>query len=519
MIELENVKKSFRAGNEEITILKGINLMVCKGEFVSIMGPSGSGKTTLASILGCLSSPSSGSYKLNDETVSQLAGSKLAGIRNRYIGYVFQDFNLLEGLSAVDNVALPLVYAGVDAKVRTTKAISVLEDVGLGERLYHTPRQLSGGQKQRVAIARALVNNPDLIFADEPTGALDQKTSREIMELMQDLNLKGHTIVQVTHSEEDSRYSKRIIHIMDGLIIKDEFIDQFLIGKPSDEKEVPWISGRLWRVLGVLKPEQAVELSYFKRLFEAAKVLIQYEDSQLGSIINRLFLKGNWAVRAEIIKNCDVTTHDFAIGYILRGLKDENSWVRFLAINKLSKCADELKSLCESEQIAALLSDTDERVRGKAIYLVSKENFSKFKSGLLATIKNDKNSRVRSNALERYAEIIEESGADLSPLEFCLDDSHHRVRTTAAVLLKRLFPEQCLKVVLTLSESQNTVERSAGVWGLGYFIKSQLARSRIDTLMLHEEEEMVVSQTVNALARHLQGVPVNEEIAKLLAVS
>ena len=222
LIKVENIKKNYLVGDMKLNILKGINLEVEKGEFVAIMGPSGSGKSTFMNILGCLDIPSSGKYILDGVDVSKMNPDQLAEIRNKKIGFVFQGFNLLSRTSALENVELPLIYAGMSAEERTKRAEIALEKVGLNQRMDHQPNQLSGGQQQRVAIARAIVNEAPIIFADEPTGNLDTKMSVEIMKLFCSLNDEGRTIILVTHEEDIARYSKRIIKIVDGEIHSDE---------------------------------------------------------------------------------------------------------------------------------------------------------------------------------------------------------------------------------------------------------------------------------------------------------
>lgn len=221
LISTQNLEKKYQVGSETVVALKGINLSVKKGEFLSIMGPSGSGKTTLMNIIGCLDSPSSGSYMLNNKTVSDLSDDELAKIRNSEIGFVFQSFHLLARNTALDNVMLPLKYAGKQKAEAITLAKDVLEQVGLSDRYSHSPSELSGGQQQRVAIARALVNKPSILFADEPTGNLDSKTGSEIMKLFKKLNEEGQTIILITHEDEIAKKSKRVITIMDGLIESD----------------------------------------------------------------------------------------------------------------------------------------------------------------------------------------------------------------------------------------------------------------------------------------------------------
>ncbi len=221
IIHTENLKKEYEVGTQTVRALRGINLSVEKGEFMAIMGPSGSGKTTLMNIIGCLDTPTCGSYELNGTSVSSLEDDELANIRNKEIGFVFQSFNLLAKNSTLDNVMLPLKYAGFNKKEAIIKAKEVIEKVGLIDRLDHTPAELSGGQQQRVAIARALVNNPSIIFADEPTGNLDSKTGDEVMGLFKELNSNGQTIILITHEDSIAQQSNRVITIMDGLIKSD----------------------------------------------------------------------------------------------------------------------------------------------------------------------------------------------------------------------------------------------------------------------------------------------------------
>ncbi|MET3292167.1 ABC transporter ATP-binding protein [Brevibacillus fluminis] len=226
VIEIEELKKIYTIGDQEIQALRGVNLTIEEGDFVAIMGPSGSGKSSMMNVIGCLDKPTSGEFYLDGFPVSEAHDDDLAVIRNQKIGFVFQNFNLLPRTSAVENVELPLLYGGVSAKERRERAIASLVSVGLGNRLHNKPNELSGGQQQRVSIARALVNNPVILLADEPTGALDTRTSIEIMNIFQQLNEAGKTIILVTHEPDIAEYAKRIVRFRDGQIIANELVTQ-----------------------------------------------------------------------------------------------------------------------------------------------------------------------------------------------------------------------------------------------------------------------------------------------------
>jgi putative ABC transport system ATP-binding protein len=231
IIELIGITRTYKMGAETIHALRSVNVAINKNEYVALMGPSGSGKSTLMNLLGCLDTPSSGKYILNGIEVDKMLDNDLAEVRNKQIGFVFQTFNLLPRSTALENVMLPMVYAGLSKQERTNRALEVLEQVGLKERMQHKPNELSGGQRQRVAIARALVNRPAIILADEPTGNLDSKTSIEIMGLFEDIHKKGNTIVLVTHEEDIARYAHRIVRLKDGGVESDEINEKPILAK------------------------------------------------------------------------------------------------------------------------------------------------------------------------------------------------------------------------------------------------------------------------------------------------
>jgi len=225
LIHIKDIKKYYQMGETEVRALDGVDIEIKRNEYIAIMGPSGSGKSTLMNIIGCLDTPTSGEYTLNQKAVADMNDDELAGIRNKEIGFVFQTFNLLPRADSLHNVELPLIYSGIPAAQRKMRAAKTLKAVGLGDRGHHRPNELSGGQRQRVAVARALINEPSIILADEPTGNLDTATGKEIMALFEDLHKQGHTIILVTHEEYIAQHAKRIVRLRDGLIEKDEVVN------------------------------------------------------------------------------------------------------------------------------------------------------------------------------------------------------------------------------------------------------------------------------------------------------
>jgi putative ABC transport system ATP-binding protein len=238
IIETHNLARVYKMGTNIVNALQSVSISINKGEYVAFMGPSGSGKSTLMNLVGCLDTPSAGTYMLNGQLVSDMTENELAEVRNKEIGFVFQTFNLLPRASALDNVALPLIYAGYSKADRDEMAMAALESVSLADRYHHKPNELSGGQRQRVAIARALVNNPSIILADEPTGNLDSKTSYDIMNLFHELHDKGNTIIMVTHEDDIAHYAHRIIRLRDGLIESDRVNENINRGQPVTVKQV-----------------------------------------------------------------------------------------------------------------------------------------------------------------------------------------------------------------------------------------------------------------------------------------
>jgi len=413
MIELEGVTKSYPLNGQQVQVLKGITLYIARGEFVSIMGPSGSGKSTLAAILGCLSTPSQGKYLINGVDVSAIASTKLAKLRSQSIGYVFQDFNLMNGLNAWENVALPLVYAGVGRKERFQRAMECLDAVGLTNRAKNRPYQLSGGQKQRVAIARALVNRPQFLFADEPTGALGKKTGQEILSIIQKLNETGNTVIMVTHSPTDAQHSKRIIHLVDGNIVRDEVVQKPLVqSSHSGDVSITLAENytqKLWQIAKNLTEKNSSNLEGMEillaqsnnreSLIEAAKAVGKWPWDLAKNMAEQLCQSKDWAVRLELLGNLQRCPEELRREYFENALKDESAWIRFVSLNNFRSVDSGTLSDLLKKQILNLVNDSDERVRATAITIVAKHRFSGFENVLVTALK-DSDPRVRANAVE-----------------------------------------------------------------------------------------------------------------------
>jgi putative ABC transport system ATP-binding protein len=511
MIELENIKKHYSLNGKDVPILKGISLFIGQGEFVSIMGPSGSGKSTLSAILGCLSTPTSGTYKLGGKDVTKLGGNDLAGLRNQHIGFIFQDFNLLSGLTALENVALPLVYGGMSAKSRRDRAMECLAAVGLDHKAQNRPFQLSGGQKQRVAIARALVNHPKFLFADEPTGALDKKTGHEILSIMQRLNAQGHTVIQVTHSPLDAQYSKRILHLVDGNIIREETVDKPVIGSilAEDEASRSEILTRVWRVAQVAPVDVKRDLEAIKRLIAetttrdaqvaAARAVIRWPGHEADACIEALFTSSEWVVRAEVVKNLNLRPKDQVLSYYERALSDDNAWVRHLAMSELKDT--EMEELSESlrQAIVKSLDDTDERVRASAIFITGKWRRPE-RLEWVAKALEDRDNRVRANAVEALNDD-DDIRRFLERLEvMARSDRSNRVRANAAFAVGKIDAEKAMQIAGELLTSTEVLMRSSGAWLIGA-IKAKGGHERLMELLTHEKEEVVLNQVVRSLAK------------------
>jgi putative ABC transport system ATP-binding protein len=525
MIELENVTKEFLLAGKPMSVLKGISVTIQKGEFVSIMGPSGSGKSTLSSILGCLAAPTSGRYLLMGEEVSKATGNTLARIRNRHIGFIFQDFNLLEGISAVENVMLPLFYVGVSRAHAKKRALEKLEQVGLASHALHFPRQLSGGQKQRVAVARALINDPLFLFADEPTGALDSRTGIEIMGLMQQLNAQGHTVVQVTHSQHHCNFGKRILYLVDGLIVRDETVQRpiFALAEIEDKSAANMINS-LWRLgLGSTKAEQQESLSALRELYEriktegkylleAPRMFCRLRSAGVSTIIEELATHPDWAIRAELVNNCKELGEKEAQLLYRRALDDENEWVRFLALSAFRGVALAALSRELQERIIACCSDRDERIRATAVVLLGAWHMPEL-FPVLEKALGDADGRVRASAIESLEQsgMAREKLAEL--LRLHLSDANNRARVNAVKALLPLDAALAESTVAAMVHADNNLMRSSACWVLRFFAKD-FALPLLVNCLTKEKEENVLVQIIASLQHFLgQGLAIAEILA------
>lgn len=524
MIELQDIKKYYTLNGKDVLILKGINVYISQGEFVSIMGPSGSGKSTLSAILGCLSTPSSGSYKLNGSDVTALNSNELARLRNKSIGFIFQDFNLLSGLTAVENVELPLVYGGLSSRQRRERAMECLTSVGLENKALNRPFQLSGGQKQRVAIARALVNHPKFLFADEPTGALDKKTGQEILGIMQRLNLMGHTVIQVTHSPGDALYSKRVLHLVDGNIVREETVEKPTISAAGMDEHAhrDEIVTKIWRVaqLAPVVADRDIEAiraliresSSRDALIAAARAIVRWDGGDAAASVESLFTSPDWVVRTEILKNLNLRPKEEAVPYYVRALSDDNPWVRHTAITALKEFEQSEIPVDAHQKVISCRTDRDERVRATAIYMIGQWSIE-HKDALLQDALADTDNRVRSNAVECVSSLKNQNEFYDRLMEMARNDRSNRVRANAAVIIAKSNPDMAAEVAEQLIVSTDALMRSSGAWLMGV-LKSSKFNSQLLRLLQNEKEEVVLGQVVRTLAKMSRDrFPLSEQVA------
>lgn len=523
MIELENIKKYYKLNGKDVLILKGVNVYISQGEFVSIMGPSGSGKSTLSAILGCLSTPSSGSYKLNGQDVTKLDANALARLRNQSIGFIFQDFNLLSGLTAVENVELPLVYGGMSSRQRRDRAMECLKAVGLENKAFNRPFQLSGGQKQRVAIARALVNHPKFLFADEPTGALDKKTGQEILGIMQRLNLLGHTVIQVTHSPSDALYSKRILHLVDGNIVREETVEKPTIGASADEtSQRDEMVAKIWRVAQIApvvgdRDADAIralirDTNSRDALIAACRAIVRWDGADVAASVESLFTSTDWVVRSEILKNLNLRPKDEAVPYYIRALADENPWVRHIAITALKDVEQSEVPKEDQDKVVGCRFDRDERVRATAVYIISQWDIEN-KEFIMRDVLSDTDNRVRANAVECILGLKDQREFLDRLIEMARNDRNNRVRANAAMVVAKYNPEIAADVAEQMIQSSDVLMRSSGAWLMG-LIKSKKFNNQLLELLRTEKEEVVLNQVVRTLAKISRDqFPLSEQVA------
>lgn len=529
MIEMENIKKNYTLNGAEVPILKGISLFVGQGEFVSIMGPSGSGKSTLSAILGCLSTPSEGTYKINGQDVTKLKSNQVASLRSQSIGFIFQDFNLLNGISAMENVALPLVYAGVGSKERKQRALDCLKAVGLELKSKNRPDQLSGGQKQRVAIARALVNNPKFLFADEPTGALDKKTGHEIMGIMQKLNLQGHTVIQVTHSPADANYSKRILHLVDGNIIRDEMVEKptIAIAGQTENTDLSELVSKVWRIAQISPTTNPADFESLRTLFTlsstrtariaAARAVFRWNNPAVDRFVQELLSTDDWVVRAEVLKFVGLRGRENAIRLYVEALSDPNAWVRHVAMSELKEIDQEIIPLDAQSRVLSMFEDKDERVRASAIFLVGKWNVPDAEARLSHAL-FDTDGRVRANAVEAIKAhgLEKEMSGKILPL---LNDRSNRVRANAALILSKIDLSVSVDTAQKMLNAPDPLTRSSGAWLVGE-LQPENGGTQLLGLMAAEKDDIVINQIIKSLGKLAkERYPLHQQIATLFGTT
>lgn len=506
---MENIRKAYGTQASPVFVIKGISLFIDRGEFVSIMGPSGSGKSTLAAILGCLATPTTGIYKLGDVDVTRLSETQLAILRNRSIGYIFQDFHLLDGMTAWENVALPLVYAGVSANRRKARALECLHAVGLSDRVNHHPKQLSGGQKQRVAIARSLVNNPSFLFADEATGALDKRTGQEILGIMQRLNLQGHTIIQVTHSREDANYSKRILHLVDGVIVKDEQVERPTIG-PSIEREADedTLRSRMWMIAESSSQRRDSDFRDLMNLFatsksrssilHAVRALAKWDRSESKTALLDVLGHQDWILRSEVVRQARKLGSEFGLKVARLGIDDANPWVRQTAVLEFKMICQDKFLTEDSALLMTHVNDEDERMRATIVRMLPQLAADEA-IHYLGRALQDRDGRVRANALEAMFDLTDGVQNHIPILRTLLKDSNNRARANAAVLLGRFLPQEGFVCLCDMLQDNSNMMRASGAWGLG-ILKSEQAKDFLLDKLVAEKQENVISQIVRSLA-------------------
>jgi putative ABC transport system ATP-binding protein len=530
LISVENLTKKVISKNGELTILKGLNFSVEEGEFLSVMGPSGAGKSTLISVLGCLMSFSSGNVKIAGQSIGELSSSELAVLRNRWIGFIFQDYLLLDGFSVLENILLPLHYRfDISAEEGHRRAMELLERVGLGHKAKSFPKQLSGGQKQKVAIARALVIQPKVIFADEPCGALDPISRLEVLALLQELGMQGVTTVMVTHNQDDADHSRRVLMIEDGFLASDLAVERVLIASPrikkaeeDDSKSLDLIDLNFatpspWNQIRLLseKPSPVLWASVLK-VFQSVKESFEIEKSlrmitkyckesyalnDLMILLQKFLPEKNWRVR-------------FAVGELLLEIvkKNPNQWKELPGLAEMTElCVSDpmsdmrhfgfrillhAKGLFSEEQLFKHIQENklnpDSRVRGDVALICGFVPYDQVKD-LLRVFLKDLNSRVRSNALVTLWSLVQSHG--ISPLSlaeetlFFLEDPSNRLVADAVVFSHPYYPEACNPALKKLLMHEAPEFVASGIFAASRVNPSMLQLS-LPRLLAHPSERV-----------------------------